>query len=169
MGESHFALVIERCGGGRGRIWLIKVNRQVKLVERKVCFILDAGNCRGGTADICPKAESPNPDKQWVSAFIDREGRVTCRNTTVFPNSHLQTGHQWSDQNQLDCFRYSWSSVPGSICPHLFAVNSWNCNSSCPGYSPVIMELPSPPAVLISVRQLAGYDSEYYLESLRKT
>ena len=72
MGESHCALVIERCMGG---IWLVRVNKQAKLVERKVCFILDAGNCRGRMADICPKVDSPYPDKQWVRAFIDRVER----------------------------------------------------------------------------------------------
>ena len=69
-------LLLKGMAGGRGGIWLIKANRQVKLVERKVCFILDAGNCRGGMADICPKADSPNPDKQWVSTFIDRVERA---------------------------------------------------------------------------------------------
>ena len=124
---------------GVGGTWLIKANKQAKLVERKVCFILDAGNCRGGMADICPKADSPYPDKQWVSAFIDRVERAGLHaETPVISNSHLQTGHQWSDQNQPACFRYSWSSVPGSICSHFFAVNSRNCNSSCPGYSLVV-------------------------------
>ena len=47
-------------------------------MERKVCFISDAGNCdRGGgggggaVADICPKANCL-PNKQEVGAFIDR-------------------------------------------------------------------------------------------------
>ena len=45
-----------------------KANKKARLVERKVCFILDAGNwlCWGGEgpgwrADSCPKADSPCP------------------------------------------------------------------------------------------------------------
>ena len=35
----------------------------------------------GKMADICPKADSPPPNKQGVRAFIDRVGdAVTCRN-----------------------------------------------------------------------------------------
>ena len=30
-----------------------------------------------------------------------------CRNSTVISESHLQSGHQWSDQRHLGCFRYS--------------------------------------------------------------
>ena len=29
-----------------------------------------------------------------------------CRNSTVISESHLQSGHQWSDQRHLGCFRY---------------------------------------------------------------
>ena len=58
---------------------------------------------------------------------------------------------------------YSLSSVPWSICSHFFAVSSQNCGSSSPGYSLVIMQLTSPPGVLVSIRQLTGYGSEYYL------
>ena len=36
-----------------------KASKQVRLVERKVRFISDAGNWRGRMADICPKADSP--------------------------------------------------------------------------------------------------------------
>ena len=43
------------------------------LVERKVCFILEAGNLGAGSY---PKADSPPPatpsDEQWTRAFIDR-------------------------------------------------------------------------------------------------
>ena len=36
-----------------------KVNKQARLVERKVCFNSDASNL-GVRADICPKANSPH-------------------------------------------------------------------------------------------------------------
>ena len=41
--------------------WLLKANKQARLVERKVCFILDVGNWQRRAA-ICTKAR----------AFIDR-------------------------------------------------------------------------------------------------
>ena len=52
-----------------------KASKQARLVERKVCFISDAGNWAGGrrVADICPKTDS-TPDKQGVRAFMDTEG-----------------------------------------------------------------------------------------------
>ena len=44
------------------------------MVERKVCFISDAGNWRGSVkrVDICPKADSRSADDQWSRALIDR-------------------------------------------------------------------------------------------------
>ena len=51
-----------------------KANKQATLVERKVCFISDAGNMgKGGrVVDICPKADSTAPNQQGVRVFIDR-------------------------------------------------------------------------------------------------
>ena len=46
-----------------------------------------------------------------------REG-ATCRNSTVNSGSHLETGPQQSDQCPHDGFRYSLSSVLGSVCFH---------------------------------------------------
>ena len=87
--------------------------------------------------------------------------------------SHLSqpssTGLQWSDQHRLGCFRCSYSSLPGCTYSCFFAVDSWNCGSSRPGYSPIIMWLTSPPGVLVSIRQLTGYGSEYYLQPLRES
>ena len=42
-----------------------KANKEARLVEKKVCFILDTGN-QGGRADICPKADSLPPTLQLV-------------------------------------------------------------------------------------------------------
>ena len=39
-------------------------------MERKVCFILDAGNLVV-VGDACPKADSPLPRKSGASALID--------------------------------------------------------------------------------------------------
>ena len=54
-----------------------------------------------GKANISLKAHSPL-DKQDARDFIDR-----CRNGIVSSDSHLETGHWWSDDFHLDCFKYS--------------------------------------------------------------
>ena len=91
----------------KAQVWLLaaqNANKQAKLVEMKVCFISSAGNSVGrGRANIHLKAGSA--------------GGTACRNSTVICNSHLPIGHQLSDQCHLR-FRYSQSSVPGSICSH---------------------------------------------------
>ena len=49
----------------------------------------------------------PPPPREWGESFYRQRGAVaTCRNRTVISNSHLQIGHQWSDQHHLDCFQY---------------------------------------------------------------
>ena len=76
-----------------------EASKQARLVERKVCFISDAGSWgRGRVVDVCPKADSPT-DKQGMRTFTDRSvcvcvwgGVFTCRNSTAISNSHLQTG-----------------------------------------------------------------------------
>ena len=50
--------------------WLLKANKQARLVERKVCFILDVGNWQRKAA-ICTKARS----------FKAEVEGGTCRNT----------------------------------------------------------------------------------------
>ena len=75
-------------------------------MEGKVCFILDAGNL-WARAYTSPKANSP-PHPQLVGkSFYRLREEATCRNSTVSSDSHLEIGHQWSDQYHLDCFKYS--------------------------------------------------------------
>ena len=86
----------------------LKANSQETSVGRKGKVALFRSLATGGGGvgvDTCPKADCP-PDNQGTRAFIDREG-ATCRNNTVSSDSHLEIGHQWSDQRHLDCFRYS--------------------------------------------------------------
>ena len=66
-----------------------KASKQARLVERKVCYISSASNWWGRVVNICPKADSPH-DKQGVRASIDRVEGVTCRNSIVISNRHLQ-------------------------------------------------------------------------------
>ena len=64
--------------------------------------------------DSCPLADSPSLTV-GKSSYRWWEG-VTCRNSTVSSDSHLEVGHQQSDQRHRDGFRYSLSSVLGSVC-----------------------------------------------------
>ena len=41
---------------------------------------------------------------------------------------------QWSDQCHLDCFKYSYALVPGSVCSHFLEASSRNCGSLSHGY-----------------------------------
>ena len=107
-------------------------------MERKVCFILDAG----GKVITCPKSNChPHPtpcDDQGARALTDSEG-ATCRNSTVNSDSHLQIADWWSDQHQLDCFRYSQSSVPELVCSHFLEADYQNCGRLSHDYSLVII------------------------------
>ena len=78
-------------------------------------------------------------------------------------DSHLETGHWWSDQHHLGCLRYISFSAPGLVYFHFFETNSRNCGSLSCGYSLVIMALTFLPGVSGSVRKLIGYGSEYCL------
>ena len=118
-----------------------KANKQAKLVERKVCLFQMSETGGERVTDDCSKADSPHTGNQWGKMFYREKWRgvTTCRNSTVISDSHFQTGYQWSDQHHLGCFRYSYSSVPGAICSHLFAPSSRNCGSSHLGHNLVIM------------------------------
>ena len=108
------------------------------MVERKVCFILDAGN-RGWGRDPCPKADSL-PDNQGARAFIDR-GRglhaeiiqsaltvivklVICGLTSVILIS-LGTVHL---QFQVLFVSISLRPVLGTVAAHVMATawSSWS-------------------------------------------
>ena len=54
-------------------------------------------------------------------------------------DSHRETGHQLSGQCHSGYVRCSSSSVPGSVCSHVFEANSQNGGSFCNGYSLIIM------------------------------
>ena len=93
-------LVLKICAGFGERS--SKANKQARLVEREICFILDAcdGRGGGGMADICSKADSPTPLQprphstnalatSRTRAFIDRSEGATCRKTAQSANSYL--------------------------------------------------------------------------------
>ena len=53
-----------------------KAHKQARLVERKVCFISDAGDWGLGSrvVDVCPNADSPLLATRGARTFIDRNG-----------------------------------------------------------------------------------------------
>ena len=64
------------------------------MVERKVCFSLDAGNWGAKEADTRPKGllTPPSPDGQWARAFIG--GRSGPRaEQQVGSDRRLEIGH----------------------------------------------------------------------------
>ena len=72
-------------------------------MERKVCFILDAGNqgvggeeggCQSKGQFLTPPPPPPPPN-QWAGAFIGGGGLHA--ESTVSSDSHLEIGHRWSD------------------------------------------------------------------------
>ena len=133
---SHCGGVTESEGPAARRS---KANEEPRLVERKVCFILEAGDQGGGWTPV--QRPTPPTDSQGARASIDGGSRL--RAETAPSDGHLEIGHWWSDQCHLDCFKYSESSVPGSVCSHFLEASSRNCGSLCHGYSLVIMLLTS--------------------------
>lgn len=107
-----------------------------------------------------PKGQLPYTGSQWDKSFHGQKEEATRRNSMVVFDSHLQFGHQWSNQCHLGCFRYSQSSVPGWVYFHLFEASSQNCGSLCHGYCLALMPLTSPPGGAFRIRQLTGCGSE---------
>ena len=118
-----------------------KANKGARLVERKVCFILDASNWGGWRrADSCPKAISPPPRQSVGKSFYRWREGAAWRNSTVSSDSHLEIGHAviwWSDQRHLDWFFFvggacreacgilvSWPGIE----PRPSAVREWSPN-----------------------------------------
>ena len=133
---------------------LLKSHWRARLLEMKVCFIFDAGTwCRG--REGCVPAQRltlphypthptpPHPtDNQGGRVFMDR-GRGLRAERAVSSGSHLEIGHQWSDQCHLDCFRYSQCSVSRPTCSHFLEASSQSCGHSYLGYGLVIVQLTS--------------------------
>ena len=83
-----------------------KANKEARLVERKVCFILRA-RTRGGGQTPVQRPTPPHWQSEGKSFYRWRE-RATCRNSTGSSDGHLAIGHAvvWSGSD-LDCFTYS--------------------------------------------------------------
>ena len=103
-----------------------------------------------------------------AGAFLDRSGGWLTAETAQSAPTVIFKLVMSGLTSAILTFRYSLSSVPGSVCSHFFVASSQNCSSSCCGQSLVIMELTSPPGVSASIRQLTGCSSACYLQPLRK-
>ena len=94
-----------------------KANEEARLVGKET-FILDAGKPTWeGSQDACPKVDLLYYQSVGKSFYKLREG-VTWRNSTVNSDSNLEIGLQLSDLCHLECFKYSLSLVPRSVCFH---------------------------------------------------
>ena len=86
-----------------------KANKEARLVERKVYFVLDAGN-GGGEWDmggLLSKGQLPTTDNQWARAFIDGRRGLYVETAQSTLTVILKLVTQWSDQRHLLCFKYS--------------------------------------------------------------
>ena len=59
-------------------------------MERKVCFISDAGNMRGRVVDICPPDSHPRPQARGERHLVEQG---LHEETGQSSNCHLQIGH----------------------------------------------------------------------------
>ena len=88
-----------------------KANKQVRLVERKICFISDGSKLEGEGWNTSVQRLTPPQGTSGARAFIDRSWvagmAATCSNSSFISDSHLQIGPWWSDQHHIDCFGYS--------------------------------------------------------------
>ena len=75
------------------------------LAERKGCFILDVSN--QGRGQMSVQRPSFPADEQRVRAFIDRGTELYAKTAQSALTVIFKIGHRWSDQQHLDCFRYS--------------------------------------------------------------
>ena len=109
-------------GEGGAAAWYSKTNKEARLVGRKVCFISDASTWGGGGWWTFVQRLTLPHDKQRVRAFIDRVARagrgVTCRNSTVISNSHVQLVISGPTSIILVVLGIVKSSILGCTCFH---------------------------------------------------
>ena len=109
-----------------------KASRETRSVERKVCFIFNAGNQGGNEGGgHLSKDILTLTDNQWARAFIGRGRGLHSESAQSALTVILTLVMWWSDQHHLDCFEYIvLSTVPGLVCFHLLEASSWNCHST---------------------------------------
>ena len=81
-------------------------------MERKVCFISEAGNWGMGVGEgrLKSKGQFPLPhpaNNQWARAFIGGGRGPNVETAQSALTVILELVMRWSDQCHLDCFKYS--------------------------------------------------------------
>ena len=89
------------------RLFTTQADEEARLVERKVCFTLDAGKWGSVETPILSKGQLPLPSQSVGKRFCRQRDGATCGNSMVSSDNHLEIDHLWSDQRHPDCFRYS--------------------------------------------------------------
>ena len=89
----------------------------VTQLYRSICDLMDCslpgcsnhGNSPGKNTGVYHTHTHtlPPTDNQGTKVFIDRERGYIADKSTVSSNTHLEIGHQSSDQHPPDYFRYS--------------------------------------------------------------
>ena len=88
----------------------LKANKDTRLVEKRVCFILKDGNWGleyGWRGWFRVRRPTPAIDNQWARAYIDEarglHAEISQSTLTIFLNLVMQC----SDQCHSGCFTYS--------------------------------------------------------------
>ena len=114
---------------------------EARLVERKVCSVLDASSC--GEGGLLSKGRLPpsHPhDNQWARAFIGWGRGLHAETTQSALTLILKLVMQWSNQHHLDCFLRTVNlQFQGLFVPISLRPVPWNCSSLWHGYGLVIM------------------------------
>ena len=97
----------------------LKANNEARLVERKVCFILEVSN-QWGRVDFCPKVNSPWLATSGQELLQMGGGGLFTETVQSALTVILKLVMQWSDQCHLDCLNYSSSIFSSRINFFLF-------------------------------------------------
>ena len=83
-----------------------KASEHAMLVERKICFISDAGNCGGGQTSVqrpTPRPSTHTHQQTGDKKFYRQRGETAQSALPVIWKLVMC----WSDKRHLGCFRYS--------------------------------------------------------------
>ena len=110
--------------------------REARLVEKKVCFILEAGNRGGGGGGRrASHVQRPTPrPRQTVDKSFYR-----WRQGAICPLQQLSSNRSCHCLTSIILIVLSTTILPGLVCFHFFEASSQNCGSLCHGYNLVIM------------------------------
>ena len=160
--EGMFKWVCYRKWGPAARC--SKANKEARLVERKVCFILEAGSWGAG-GGLVSKGRLPTTDSWWARAFYRWKEGPPGRSSTASSVSHLEIGpaviwsaSPWLFQVQLGfSSRVSLFPLPWGQFSELWQLMSWlQSGHHVVNFFHLV-------GVTVSTRQLTGYGSEYDL------